>query len=539
MKRKNTDSLGDVKRLRHASPPIEIKKEEARLPLPQPSRVNTPNATPTTLTTYDQLLLIHKSLCTIYTFLSARPHFLASFEKISPTVSSQIGRPLEQLDIAKIKTIIPQDLLFGYVVVEPEDAMQLKETGLDDSESLLIEFVDGKLRASNQSKAQGQHGQAMNHAYWKSLRIPIYGVKSMQNLIRKRIARFEMGLKKYMKKYGTAWAEQLNKDATNYLILQVSKAEEDPVEAMVTAGHRSHGSKEANAKVFNIPNFIQAMKKAPEYHGQIVENGEFVVPEQEAAFGELNNPLPEAIQIAIGEHLGLDDAELEANPVKLYTHQAEAINQLDQGYNVVVATSTSSGKSMIYQIPILRALFEWHEAGARGDCPTAIFIFPTKALAQDQMRSFNALKFLVFDSITAASITAETYDGDTPAEDRTRIRQTASVIFTNPDMIHANILPNWENTQWRQFIGALRYVVVDELHTYTGVFGAHVAYVMRRLRRVYEECRGVVEKNFQVISCSATISEPKQVRYDTTEIFSYGSTCLTHLVDARSLWIGS
>lgn len=504
MKRKKENSTTDCKSKRQASTSSpEIKTENV-----DPSSSAPLISEPTSRATFDELVLLHKSLCTIYTFLSSRPHFLATFDKISGTVSAQIGRTLEHVDIAKIRTIIPQDLLFGYVVVEPEDSMQLKEAGKTDEQILLIEFVDGKLRASPSSDL-GNQGRSLDHAQWKTLRIPVHGIKSIQKLIEKRIGRFETALKKYMKKHGSDWATQLDQDAAQFALgLILEDHQVDPVEAMVTRVHHN-----IEQTTFDIPKFINAMKSAPGYLDQIVEGGDFTVPGQEAVYGELDNPLPEKLLNALSENLGLTNDDEEIVPLKLYSHQAEAINHLDLGYNVIISTSTSSGKSMIYQIPILRALLEWHESGAkRNSQPTAIFIFPTKALAQDQMRSFNALKFLIFDTSTAASITAETYDGDTAPEDRVRVRQSASVIFTNPDMIHANILPNWEHSDWKRFLGSLKYVVVDELHTYTGVFGAHVAYTMRRLRRLYEQSSHAGTAGFQVISCSATISNPEKVR---------------------------
>lgn len=507
VKRSLEQSSLATKRSRSASTPTAIKIENVEL---SPCSTLTP--------AFEQLIRLHKSLCTIYTFLSARQHFITSFDKLEPTVSSQIGRSLIQLDVAKIKAIIPKDLLFNYVVIEPEDREQenveLKPNGSDPQPVLLIEFVDGKLRAT----PDDPQVRTLDHAQWKSLRLPSYGVSAMKKLIEKRVGRFEKALQKYMKSHGDAWATQLEKDAAEYLPhLVITEDKSDPVEAMITAIHHHHHSTEAD---FDIPKFVQAMKNSPEYQDQIVRGGEFTVPKQNAVYGDLNTPLPPTLQSALDEYLLGNDEDDDKPPpsVRLYSHQAEAINQLEAGHNVVVATSTSSGKSLIYQIPILRALLNWHQHGSATNKyqrlpPTAIFIFPTKALAQDQMRAFNSLKSLLFDPTIASSITAETYDGDTTKQDRERIRQAKpSVIFTNPDMLHANILPNWEHPHWQRFLGGLRYVVLDELHTYTSVFGVHVAFVMRRLRRLCEQCSSAtITQSFQVISCSATISEPESV----------------------------
>jgi DEAD/DEAH box helicase domain-containing protein len=143
----------------------------------------------------------------------------------------------------------------------------------------------------------------------------------------------------------------------------------------------------------------------------------------------------------------------------LWTHQAEAIDHARAGRSVAVAAGTASGKSLCYQVPIAEAVVE---SGGRA---TALLVYPTKALAQDQLRSIGALGI---DSIVAA-----TYDGDTPAEQRSWARRHANVILTNPDMLHAGILPG--HARWATFLMRLRYVVLDELHTLRGIFGTHVA----------------------------------------------------------------
>jgi len=179
----------------------------------------------------------------------------------------------------------------------------------------------------------------------------------------------------------------------------------------------------------------------------------------------------------------------------LYSHQAEAINSLHSGNNVIVSTSTSSGKSLIYQLPVLHAL--------ESDSQTrAMYIFPTKALAQDQRRS---LKELLGYLPGLEDIMCETFDGDTPMADRNTIRDEARIIFTNPDMLHITILP--QEHSWRTFLKNLRYVVMDELHVYNGLFGAHVAFIMRRLRRV---CAAVGNRKVKFISCSATVANPRE-----------------------------
>ena len=174
----------------------------------------------------------------------------------------------------------------------------------------------------------------------------------------------------------------------------------------------------------------------------------------------------------------------------LYTHQVRAIDALRHGRHVVLATGTASGKSLGYQVPIV-------ESALRGEPATALLVFPTKALAQDQLRSLR--EWLV------PSVVAATYDGDTSTEDRARVRRTATAILTNPEMLHLGILPTHD--RWATFLMRLRYVVVDELHSLRGIFGSHVAHVLRRLRRVSAHYGS--EPTF--CFASATIGNPAQL----------------------------
>ena len=158
--------------------------------------------------------------------------------------------------------------------------------------------------------------------------------------------------------------------------------------------------------------------------------------------------------------------------------------------SIVVATGTASGKSLCYQLPIVDGV-------VRGNRDTTLLVFPTKALAQDQLRSFR--EWLVPDVVAA------TYDGDTPTDERAWIRSHANVVLTNPEMLHMGILPSHD--RWATFLLRLRYVVVDELHTLRGVFGSHVAHVLRRLRRLCEHYGSSPTFCFT----SATIGNPAEL----------------------------
>ncbi|HET7678074.1 MAG TPA: DEAD/DEAH box helicase [Candidatus Limnocylindrales bacterium] len=174
----------------------------------------------------------------------------------------------------------------------------------------------------------------------------------------------------------------------------------------------------------------------------------------------------------------------------LYRHQAEAIDALRGGSDVCVVTPTASGKSLCYDLPVLQAIAE--DPSAR-----ALYIFPTKALGQDQTAELRDLA-----EAARLDIAAAVYDGDTPAPIRSSIRSAGQVVVTNPDMLHAAILPH--HTKWFQLFEQLRYVVVDEAHTYRGVFGGHVANVLRRLLRLCAHYGSTP----RVITCSATIGNP-------------------------------
>src|SRR5574342_958514 len=181
---------------------------------------------------------------------------------------------------------------------------------------------------------------------------------------------------------------------------------------------------------------------------------------------------------------------------RLYSHQAEAIGLAREGKHVVVSTGTASGKSLAYHLPILERLL-LEPAG------TAFYLFPTKALAQDQLRGLS--RFAEASPEVARALVTGTYDGDTPGSARRKLRERANAILTNPDMLHQGILPY--HSRWSRFLSNLRYVVVDEIHTYRGIFGSHVANVLRRLRRIARHYGA----DPQFLFSSATIRNPQEL----------------------------
>ncbi len=183
---------------------------------------------------------------------------------------------------------------------------------------------------------------------------------------------------------------------------------------------------------------------------------------------------------------------------QLYSHQAAAVQHAEAGRNVVVVTPTASGKTLCYNLPVLNRLIA--EPGAR-----AMYLFPTKALAEDQLHELQA----ALDA-SGTAIHAFTYDGDTPQDARRAIRERANVVLTNPDMLHAGILPH--HTKWAKAFENLRYIVIDELHYYRGVYGSHLANLLRRLKRICE----FYGSSPQFICCSATIANPKELAESLT-----------------------
>ena len=178
---------------------------------------------------------------------------------------------------------------------------------------------------------------------------------------------------------------------------------------------------------------------------------------------------------------------------QLYSHQAAAAETVHAGKNVVIVTPTASGKTLCYNLPVLNAVLESSDS-------CALYLFPTKALAQDQLAELHDL-----NQRLASRFGVFTYDGDTPSDARKAIREKGHIVLTNPDMLHTGILPH--HTRWTRLFENLRYIVIDELHTYRGVFGSHLCNVLRRLRRIAR----FYGHEAQFICSSATIANPGEL----------------------------
>ncbi len=236
----------------------------------------------------------------------------------------------------------------------------------------------------------------------------------------------------------------------------------------------------------NISGFIESLKK-DRLIGAGITAHEYIPP-KESNFSsiEIRGELREAL-----ENRGIKE---------FYTHQSEGIGFIRQGHNVVVMTPTASGKSLIYNIPVIESILENPET-------RALYVFPLKGLEQDQFKNLNELLHAVNPELqTPNSQLCAVYDGDTTPYRRKKIRENLpNVIFTNPDMIHLAL--NAFHKKWEGFFRNLKYIVVDEIHTYRGVFGSHVSHVLRRLRRICNRWGS----DPQFIACSATIANPKEL----------------------------
>ncbi len=207
------------------------------------------------------------------------------------------------------------------------------------------------------------------------------------------------------------------------------------------------------------------------------------IPAREAQF----RPMPQWVRAELAAAYRAKGIE------QLYSHQAEAAELARSGTNFVVVTPTASGKTLCYNLPILNAILENTDT-------RALYLFPTKALAQDQLAELHDLATRLEDCFGVF-----TYDGDTPGDARKAIRERGHIVLTNPDMLHTGILPH--HTRWTRLFENLRYIVIDELHTYRGVFGSHLANVLRRLRRIAD----FYGSHPRFICCSATIANPGEL----------------------------
>lgn len=236
----------------------------------------------------------------------------------------------------------------------------------------------------------------------------------------------------------------------------------------------------------NLQSFIDELKQDPEFaknvkHYKVTEGKDAIY----ATFPEKLHP---SLKTALS-HKGIH---------QLYSHQRKAFDFAQQKKSYTAVTPTASGKSLCYHLPVLQSILE-------NEASRALYLFPTKALAQDQLADLHELI-----EASGETILSYTYDGDTAPGLRTKVRKSGHIVLTNPDMLHSGILPH--HTKWVSLFENLKYIVIDELHTYKGVFGTHVAHVLRRLKRI---C-AYYGSNPVFICTSATIANPQQLAENLT-----------------------
>ena len=456
-----------------------------------------------------KLAQTHRALNVVYTFCCTRKHLATTFETIKTAVEGHIKRELLITDIAQIKALLPWAINFAYVdesslqvaVLGEEDgikggrAKEFRSLQLSKEESsipnahskqrnfLLFEFIDGDLKRQVTNSKTGEPTKPFRKLREEDLKMPVYSQKQMTKLIEKRNTKFTSAVHTFLNQ---CTVDDISPVATleargkEYTPIPFDGRESSPALALKNTPLSIPKERDSIARI------IADIKALEWYTGQIVPDGHRVFDPQQPIFGDLRFQLSQNLVNALYNSRGI---------TQLYSHQAEAINNLYDGSNVIISTSTSSGKSLIYQIPMLHELEQ--DPNARG-----LYIFPTKALAQDQRRS---MKELLRFMPGLENVVVDTFDGDTPVTDRHVIRDKGRIIFTNPDMLHITILP--QEGKWRTFLQNLRFVVVDELHVYNGLFGSHVAFIMRRLRRI---CAAVGNRHVKFVSCSATVANPEE-----------------------------
>ncbi|TRX97800.1 hypothetical protein FHL15_001555 [Xylaria flabelliformis] len=445
---------------------------------------------------FTELVKTHRALNLVFTFCSTRRHLATTFDTIRSAVESHTKRELQVEDVAAIVAIRPEGIYFGYVdeimlqtdIKGAERDMTFKSgrskhitvqgpapdasvgglTGMDDlasrhlddqppsgSEVLFFEFVDDDLKRQVQDRKSGETVKPSRRLRDEDLKMPVFSQKQMTTLIEKRNQKFTNAVSAFINR---CVEQKLDPEVVLRQELEAYIPTPSASEPVTPKPELSVIPKSVPKERKSIPEIVQELKDSSWYTGQIVPDGHRVFDAQEAFYGELDFLLSQDMVNALYNAKGI---------FQFYAHQAEAINSLHAGQNVVVSTSTSSGKSLIYQLPVLHAL--------ENDPHTrAMYIFPTKALAQDQKRS---LKDMLGYLTGLENVLVETFDGDTPMHQRNEIRDEARIIFTNPDMLHITILP--QEDRWRTFLKNLRYVV---------------AIGNRRVR---------------FISCSATVANPQ------------------------------
>ncbi|KAI1787885.1 P-loop containing nucleoside triphosphate hydrolase protein [Ganoderma leucocontextum] len=442
---------------------------------------------------------VRRALNTVLAFCSSRKNFAITFPVVRTSVEAILHEPLELAKVAELKALLPEVVKFAYTprielrihsdqhggssrrerspdfsAFRTASASSSRVNDVDEDEHVLVlDFIDN---------SRGKKPTNPGFAYTLP---PALTPAATKKLVERRNDRFVEAVNELLKATpeGEDPVALLQSAARDHIPVHPGLKHPAAVPSQADGKGKNRQVPEPEQRP-SIEEVIEDIEQQEWYKEQIQYRRVF--EPRQGQFADMDPPLSETISRALR-----DSRKITA----LYAHQVSAINSLAQHRHVIVSTSTASGKSVIYQVPLLQFL----EADTDS---TAIFIYPTKALAQDQRA---ALEQLLYYCPGLQHVKVSTYDGDTPQELRSGIRETSSVIFTNFDMLHASILPHED--QWRRFMKNLKLVAVDELHYYHSIFGSHVAHVMRRLRRVGA---AVGNRRARFVSCSATICKPKQ-----------------------------
>ena len=387
---------------------------------------------------------LHRALNIIYTFCCTRKHLATTFTTIKTSVEAQLHREITLDEIAKVKAIAPYSVALEWVIpdgrvldpgsergkggkggrwkqeveevftIESGDEVEEKEKPV-----LLFQFLDGDFG----KKGEGGYTQAQ-----------------MMAAITMRNENFLHAVAAFLSAHPDP-VTSLENLYTSYLPSSPDGPPTPPaIESTIPA--------KIPEKRKSVLEIIEEIKSTPGfYQDQIVPGGHIVVPATLGVYGSLTFPLSQGLVNALYSARNID---VTSTTQGLYSHQAEALNAIHDGKDVIASTPTSSGKSLIYQIPVLAEL-------ERDRDVRALYIFPTKALAQDQLRGVREL--LGYMGLEGSEGWVGTLDGDTEMEERRRVREYGRIVFTNPDMLHVGVLPG--ERAWRGFLGRLRFVIVD------------------------------------------------------------------------------
>ncbi|KAI5067358.1 hypothetical protein GOP47_0017886, partial [Adiantum capillus-veneris] len=433
---------------------------------------------------------IFKALNLIYGFLQ-KQHMQGTWQNMKTAVQQLCGVSGENLKIEDIETL---------AVLFPKLVQISFRAGEGEAESFNIDLLD-PTKLPHDAVPRSLH-QVMPLTLQKGIGpadlLPRPGVKQItdtviKNSMQRRLSAFKTALTTLIEEFQDEYLKQKQKgEVMDYTVKEIlhfvarsaSNLEPNSKQTMPLPRPPRHHKKLARCMDtfdYSAEEMVDHLREGLGSLGQIVHCE--VIEKREARYGELATALSYSTAAALKK----------LDITRFYKHQAEAINAALSRQSVIIATSTASGKSVCYNVPVLEEL-----SSNTDSC--ALYLFPTKALAQDQYRAL-----LEMTSGSNIPVCLGVYDGDTPQHQRVHLRDHARLLITNPDMLHVSILPS--HKQFERLLSNLSYVVVDEAHAYRGAFGCHTSVILRRLRRL---CHHLYRTNPTFIVSSATVANPRE-----------------------------